>query len=83
MDWKCKNHPNRFQTVKKAYHTYFGVKIGDQNKAHSLPKCSAKNVWRTYAIGGIGKGRVSHLLFQWCGGEGKDHITDSYFCMTN
>lgn len=58
-----------FQTVlqkftdlgKKAYHTFFGVKLGDQNEKRKSMPFGVPLVWR----------------------EGKNHIADRYFCMTN
>ena len=56
-----------------------GIRIG-----HSLLTFAVKNVWRTWEIKGMLKERVSHLPFQLSGRkEGKDHITNCYFCMIN
>ena len=52
--------------VKKAYRGYFGVKLGDQDKAfapHVSCKICVVNLrdWRDR------KGKVCHSLFLWCG----------------
>jgi len=68
--------------VKKSYHAYFGVKLGDQDKAFAphicckiyvegLRRCSNKK--QTYLSFGV------PMVWR----EGKDHTTDCYFCMTN
>ena len=99
MDWKCKNHPNSFyyicrhvilpdrqakitDFVKKAYHAYFEVKVGDRGKPfapHICCKTCVENLrdWRN-------KNRKSmpfSVPMVWR--EGKDHVTDCYFCITN
>ena len=90
MDCKCKNNPDRFYYIcgnvvlpnrqakitdfeKKAYHNYFGVKLEYQDKPfapHICCKTCAENLsdWRN--------GKRKSM-------EGKDHITDCYFCMIN
>lgn len=99
MDRKCKNHPNRFcyicghvvlpdrqakitDFVKKAYHAYFGVKLGDQDKPfapHICCKTCVENLrdWRNKKR----KSMPFGVPMVWR--EGKDHVTDCYFCMTN
>ncbi|XP_076049937.1 uncharacterized protein LOC143030648 [Oratosquilla oratoria] len=68
--------------VKKAYHAYFGVKLGDQDKAfapHICCKTCVENLWDWR-----NKKRKSMpfgVPMVWR--EGKDHITSCYFCMTN
>ena len=95
----CKNNPDRFcyiigkvtlpnrktkitSFVKKCYHAYFGMKLGYQNKPfapHICCKACEENLRRW------SKGKIKNLPFGvpmlWK--EGKDHITDCYFCMTN
>ena len=44
--------------VKKAYHDYFGVKLGDQDKPFAVHVS-----WRTFMIGEIKIGKVCHSLF--------------------
>ena len=95
MNCKCKNNPDRFyhicsnvvlpsgqakitDFVKKAYCDYFEIKLRDQDKPFAPYICC-----KTWGIGGMVKGRICHLPFQWSGGKGKDHITDFYFCMIN
>ena len=53
--------------VKKAYHYYFGVKLGDQDKPFTPHVCCVVNLrdWR------IVKRRVCHLHFQWSGRKEK------------
>ena len=68
--------------VKKAYHDYFGVKLGDQDKPYALHvscKTCVENLhdWRD-------KNRKSMpfaVPIVWR--EDKDHVTDCYFCITN
>ena len=68
--------------VKKAYHDYFGVKLGDQDKPialHVSYQTCVENLhdWRD-------KNRKSMpfaVPIVWR--EDKDHVTDCYFCMTN
>lgn len=99
MNRKCKNDPNRFcyicgevilpgrqsnitSFVKTSYQVYFGMKLGDQDKTfapHFCCKTCVQNFrrWR--------KGKINSLPFgipmQWR--EGKDHVTDCYFCLTD
>ena len=99
MHQKCKNHPNRFcyicghvvlsdrqakmtDFVKKAYQTYFGVKLGDQDKPfapHICCKTYLENLrdWRNKKR----KSMPFGVPMAWK--EGKDHVTDCYFCMKN
>ncbi|XP_076804583.1 uncharacterized protein LOC143448650 [Clavelina lepadiformis] len=96
---KCKNDPDRFcyicgkvtlrsrqakitQFVKKAYYAYFGVKLGDQDKAfapHICCKACVENL-RLWSLKKI-KSLPFGIPMVWR--EGKDHVTDCYFCMTN
>ena len=95
----CKNNPDRFcyicgkitlpkrktkitSFVKKCYHAYFGMKLGDQDKPfapHICCKACVANLRRW------SKGNIKNLPFGvpmvWR--EGKNHINDCYFCMTN
>ena len=97
MDRKCKNSPNRFcyicgqvalsqakitDFVKKAYEAYFQVKLGDQDKPfapHVCCKLCVENLrhWRNNKR----KSMPFGVPMVWR--EGKDHVTDCYFCMTN
>ena len=96
---KCKNHPNRLcyicghvvlpdrqakitDFVKKAYQAYFGVKLGDQDKPfapHICCKTCVENLqdWRNEKR----KSMPFGVPMVWR--EGKDNVTDCYFCMTN
>ena len=96
---KCKNDPDRFcyicgkvtlhsrqakitQFVKKAYYAYFGVKLGDQDKAFAPHICcrtcvESLRLWSLKKIKSLPFG----IPMVWR--EGKDHVTDCYFCMTN
>lgn len=98
MDLKCRNHHDRFcyicrhvvlpdrraritDFVKKSYHAYFRVKLGDQDKPfapHICCKTCVQNLrdWRNKTR----KSMPSGVPMVWW--EGKDHITDCYFCMT-
>ena len=96
---KCKNDPNRFcyicgkvtlpsrqakitWFVKNAYHAYFGLKLGDQDKAFAPHMCCKTCV---EALRFWSKKKIKSLPFGipmvWR--EGKDHVTDCYFRMTN
>lgn len=96
---KCTNNPDRFcyicgkltlahrklpinQFVKLAYHQYFGVKLGDQEKPFAPHICCKTCV---ESLRSWSNNKSSHLPFGipmvWR--EGKDHITDCYFCMTD
>ena len=68
--------------VKKSYHAYFGVKLGDQDKPfapHICCKTCVQNLrdWRNKRKCSMPFG----VPMVWR--EGKDHSTDCYFCMTN
>ncbi|XP_064117706.1 uncharacterized protein LOC135223132 [Macrobrachium nipponense] len=79
--------------VKKAYQAYFGVKLGDQDKPfapHICCKTCAENLrdWRNkkrkcmpFGVPMVWKSMPFGVPMVWR--EGKDHVTDSYFCMTN
>lgn len=99
MNRKCKNDPNKFcyicgkivfmgqeanitSFVKTCYFAYFGMKLGDQDKdfaPHVCCRTCVENLRRW------SKGTLKSLPFGvpmvWR--EGKDHITDCYFCLTN
>ena len=99
MNHKCKNNPDRFcyicgnvvlpnrqakitDFVKKAYRSYFGIKLGDQDKPfapHVCCKTCVENLrhWRN------GKRKSMPFAIPMVWREGKDHITDCYFCMIN
>lgn len=67
--------------VKLAYHQYFGMKVGDQDKTwapHVI--CISCNCNLTQWL--KGKGKISFAIpMVWR--EPKDHTTDCYFCLTN
>ena len=68
--------------VKKAYHAYFGVKLGDQDKLfipHVSCKIGVENLrdWRDK------KRKSMPFAVPMVWREGKDHVTGCYFCMTN
>ena len=68
--------------VKKIYHDYFGVKLGDQDKPfapHICCKTCMGNLrdWRN------DKRKCMSFAIPMDWREGKDHITDCYFCMIN
>ena len=99
MRRKCKNDPNRFcyicgkvvlpsrearitPFVKNAYHAYFGMKQGDQDKPFAPHICcktcdEGLRFWSVKKIKSLPFG----VPMVWR--EGKDHVTDCYFCMTN
>ena len=67
--------------VKLAYHQYFGMKIGDQDKTwapHVI--CILCNCNLTQWLKGKGKMSFAIPMVWW---EPKDHTTDCYFCLTN
>ena len=68
--------------VKKCYHAYFGMKLGDQDKPFAPHICCKACVEK---LRRRSKEKIKSLLFgvpmAWR--EGNDHITDCYFCMTN
>ena len=68
--------------VKKAYHAYFGIKLGDQDKLFALHICC--KTWEENLWDWRNKKR-KNMPFAvpkfWM--EGKDYTTDCYFCMTN
>ena len=95
MDWMCKNHPNRFcyicghvvlpdcqpkitDFVKKAYQAYLGVRIRDQDKSFA-PHICCKTCRELTGFRGTKKGRVCHLVSQWCGGKGKIMLPTATF----
>lgn len=68
--------------VKKSYHAYFGVKLGDQDRAFAPHVCCKSCVeglrrWWNKKLKSLPFG----IPMVWR--EGKDHSTDCYFCMTN
>ena len=99
MDWTCKNHPNRFcyirrhvllpehqakitDFVKKANQANFGDKLEDQDKLFAPHICCKTCVeilqdWKNK------KRKSMPFGVPMVGREGKDHVTDCYFCMTN
>ena len=99
MDRKCKSHPHRFSYicgnvilpgrvakitafVKKAYHCYFGVKLGDQDKAFA-PHVSCKTCVENLRDWENEKRNSMPFAVPMMWRDGKDHVTDCYFCMTN
>lgn len=99
MNRSCKNNPNRFcyicgmvtmpnnkseitKFVKTMYKAYFGIKLGDQDKKfapHICCKTCVEN-FRKWSKGTI-KSMPFGIPMIWR--EGKDHVTDCYFCMIN
>lgn len=99
MNRRCKNNPNRFcyicghvvlperkakitDFVEKAYHAYFGLKLGQHLRPfapHICCKTCVENLrdWSTKKR----KSMPFATPMMWR--EGKDHITDCYFCLTN
>jgi len=68
--------------VKRSYHAYFGVKLGDQDKAFAPHICCKTCVeglrrWSNKKQKSLPFG----VPMVWR--EGRDHYTDCYFCMTN
>ena len=68
--------------VKMAYQTYFGVKLGDQDKPFAPYICYKTFIeslrdWKNKKW----KSMPFSVPMVWR--EGKDHVTDCYFCMTN
>ena len=68
--------------MKKAYHNYFGVKLGDQDKPFTPHICCitcVKNLrdWRRY------KWKSMAFAIPMVRREGKDHIVEWYFCIIN
>lgn len=68
--------------VKKSYHAYFGVKLGDQDKPFAPHICCKSCVeglraWKNKTRKSLPFG----IPMVWR--EGKDHTTDCYFCMTD
>lgn len=77
-----KQRTNISKFVEKAYHAYFGIKLGDQDKSwapHSVCRSCTENL-RNWT-----KGKRSNLTFGipmvWR--EPQNHIDDCYFCLTN
>ena len=68
--------------VKRAYHAYFGLKLGNQDKAFAPHMCCKTCVegLRSWSVKNI-KSLLFGIPMVWR--EGKDHVTDCYFCMTN
>ena len=99
MDCKYKNHPDRFcyicgnvilpgrvakitAVVKQAYHYYFGVKLGDQEKAFA-PHVSCKTCIENLREWENKKRQGMPFAVPMVWREGKDHVTDCYFTLTN
>ena len=68
--------------VKKAYYCYFGVKLGDQDKAFA-PHVSCKTCVENLRDWENEKRKSMPFAVPMVWREGKDHVTDCYFCMTN
>ena len=77
-----KQRKNITDFVKKAYHAYFGIKLGDQDKSWA-PHVACRSC--VESLRHWTKGRRSSLVFGipmvWR--EPKNHTEDCYFCMTN
>ena len=99
MDRKCRNHPDRYcykcgnvilpghvakmtDFVKKAYHGYFGVQLRDQDKAFAS-HVSCKTCVESLRDWENGKSKSMPFAVPMLWREGKDHVKDCYFCMTN
>jgi hypothetical protein len=68
--------------VRKAYHAYFGVKLGDQDKAFAPHFCCQTCVNNLRSWWNKSKECLPFAVpMVWR--EGKDHSTDCYFCMVN
>ena len=99
MNRKCKNSPDRFcyvcgkvtfsdqqynisPSIKSLYKAYFGITLGDQDKSFAPHICCRTCV---VALRRWSEGKAKSISFGvpmvWR--EGKDHVTDCYFCMTN
>ena len=63
-----------------AYHAYFVLKLGDQDKAFAPHMC-CKTCVEGLRIWSVKK--IKSLPFAMVWREGKDHVTDCYLCMTN
>ena len=77
-------HQKRSMTdiVKKAYHLYFGIKLGDQDKEWAPYICCATcTVCLRAWLRGTRKTMPFAVPMIWR--EQKDHVTDCYFCLTN
>ena len=68
--------------VKASYFAYFGIKLGDQDKPFAPHVCCQTCVeyLRRWSKGLI-KALPFGIPMVWR--EGRDHLTDCYFCMTN
>ena len=67
--------------VRKSYHAYFGIKLGDQDKSFAPHVCCLTCVqnlrrWWNKKLESLPFG----VPMVWR--EGMDHSTDCYFCMT-
>ena len=77
--------PNRNRVtkfIKRAYHTYFGTKLGDQYKSlapHMVCKTCTKYLRRWTN----GKKRCLKLGIPMVWSEPANHDTDCYFCVLN
>ena len=99
MDRKRKNNPDRLcyicsnavlhnrqakitYIVKKEYRDYFGVKLGVQDKPFALLVCCKTCVENLRDWSNDRRKSIPFAIpMVWR--EGKDHITDCYFCMIN
>ena len=94
---RCINNPDRFcyicgkitwqkisinSKIKYLYKTYFGVKLGDQDKQFAPHICCPSCVRN---LNNWSRKKISKLAFgiPMKRREGKDHSNDCYFCMTN
>lgn len=68
--------------VKKSYHAYFGVKLGDQDKAFA-PHICCKTCVEGLRRWTNKKQQCLQFGVPMVWREGRDHTSDCYFCMTN
>lgn len=68
--------------VKKSYHAYFGVKLGDQDKAFA-PHICCKTCVEGLRRWSNKKQKCLPFGIPMVWREGRDHTMDCYFCMTN
>lgn len=68
--------------VKKAYHLYFGCKLGDQDKAWA-PKICCNTCSRTLTGWMKGSHKSMKFAIPMIWREPQNHVNDCYFCMTD
>ena len=75
-----KNQRTITEFVEKVYHAYFGIKLGDQEKAWAPHKACNLCVERLrHWTKGTGKGLTFGVPMVWR--EPKNHVDDCYFCL--